>query len=43
LKAIQEYIEENEKVYVFFGESKHKIKKKAEQQACKIAIEQINK
>ena len=43
LKAIQEYIEDNEKVYVFFGESKHKIKKKAEQQACKIAIEQINK
>ncbi len=43
LKAIQEHIEENEQLYVFFGESKHKIKKKAEQQACKIAIEQIQK
>jgi len=40
---IQEYIEENEKVYVFLGESKHKIKKKAEQAACKIGVDQINK
>ena len=42
-EAIQNYVKENSKIYVFFGESKHKIKKKAEQQACKIAINQINK
>lgn len=40
-QAIQTYVAENEKVYVFFGESKHKIKKKAEQSACKFAIEHI--
>ncbi len=38
---IQEYIAENESVYVFLGESKHKIKKKAEQSACKLAIDKI--
>ena len=27
---------------IFLGESKHKIKKKAEQEACRIAIEAIN-
>jgi dsRNA-specific ribonuclease len=42
-QSIQTYVAENEKVYVFFGESKHKIKKKAEQAACKFAIEQIKK
>ena len=41
--AIQTYVSENEKVYVFFGESKHKIKKKAEQAACKMAIEYIKR
>ena len=40
---IQDYIEENDRVYVFLGESRHKIKKKAEQAACKIGINQINK
>ena len=40
---IQEYIEEHQKVYVFLGESKHKIKKKAEQAACKMGVDQINK
>ena len=38
---IQEYVAENESVYVFLGESKHKIKKKAEQSACKLAIDKI--
>ena len=41
--AIQTYVLENDKVYVFLGESKHKIKKKAEQAACKMAIDQIKK
>ena len=41
--AIQTYFTENEKAYIFFGESKHKIKKKAEQAACKMAIDQIKK
>ena len=40
---IQEYLEERGKIYVFLGESKHKIKKKAEQAACKMGIDQINK
>ena len=42
--AIQEFISAGSKcVYVFLGESKHKIKKKAEQTACKLAIEKIKK
>ena len=41
-QKIQESLVENDgKVFVFLGESKHKIKKKAEQNACKLAIEQI--
>ena len=32
--AIQDYIDENEKVLVFLGEGQHKIKRKAEQTAC---------
>ena len=39
--AIQDYIKENDKIYVFFAESKHKIKKKAEQCSCQKAIEQV--
>ena len=31
----------NEKLWVFLGDSKHKIKKKAEQAACKIAYESL--
>ena len=31
------------KLLVFLGESKHKIKKKAEQTSCQLAIEQIKK
>ena len=42
--AIQEFISAGSKcIYVFLGESKHKIKKKAEQTACKLAIEKIKK
>ena len=40
-ELIQDYIKENGKIYIFFGESKHKIKKKAEQSACKIAIRRV--
>ena len=41
---IQNAIVENEgKLFVFLGEAKHKIKKKAEQTACQLAIEQIRK
>jgi dsRNA-specific ribonuclease len=32
--AIQDYIDENEKVLVFLGQGQHKIKRKAEQTAC---------
>lgn len=41
--AIQKELASQGKVYVFFYGSKHKIKKKAEQMACKKAIEEINK
>ena len=41
--SIEEYLNENGSVYVFLSESKHKIKKKAEQNACSIAIDKINK
>ena len=38
---IHEYIEKFEKVLVFLGEGTHKIKKKAEQVACEMAIKSI--
>ncbi len=41
-QAIQTYMEKFGKVFVFLGESKHKIKKKAEQRACELAINKIN-
>ena len=41
--AIQEYIQTYTKVFIFLGESKHKIKKKAEQRACELALNKINK
>ena len=40
--AIQSHVEDN-KAYIFLGDSKHKIKKKAEQRACQIAINKIKK
>ena len=39
---IHKYLEEHDRVFVFFADSKHKIKKKAEQEACRIAIDKIN-
>ena len=40
LENISYYLENmNEKLWLFLGESKHKIKKKAEQSACKIGYE----
>ena len=39
--AIQNYLKENDKVLVFFGKAKHKIKKKAEQVACEEIIKKI--
>lgn len=39
--AIHTHVEKYGYVYIFFGESKHKIKKKAEQSACEIAIKKI--
>ena len=41
-KAIQEYVEENGKIFLFMGEGQHKIKRKAEQIACLEAITFIN-
>ena len=43
LENISYYLENiNEKLWLFLGESKHKIKKKAEQSACKIGYELLN-
>ena len=41
-KAIQDYIVENGKVFIFMGEGQHKIKRKAEQIACNEAIKMID-
>jgi dsRNA-specific ribonuclease len=38
-ESIQDYLEENEKVFIFLGEGQHKIKKKAEQIACNEALQ----
>ena len=38
---IQEYHKDHKWVFIFLGEGLHKIKKKAEQRACKFAIEQL--
>ena len=40
-EAIHSHLAENESVFVFLGESTHKIKKKAEQIACKLALESL--
>jgi len=40
-ESIQNYLIEHEKVLIFLGKGLHKIKKKAEQIACEIALAQI--
>jgi dsRNA-specific ribonuclease len=43
-EAVQDAIQTNNgKIFLFLGEGKHKIKKKAEQTACRLAIELIKK
>ena len=43
-EKLQDILQENNgKLFIFLGEGKHKIKKKAEQTACRLAIEQIKK
>lgn len=43
-QAVQDAIQTNNgKIFLFLGEGKHKIKKKAEQTACRLAIELIKK
>lgn len=37
-KAIQDYVNESKKVFIFMGEGQHKIKRKAEQIACNEAL-----
>jgi len=41
-KIAKDYIENNEKIFLFLGEGLHKIKRKAEQIACKEALDKIN-
>ena len=40
-QAIHDYVEKNEKILVFMGEGLHKIKRKAEQTACKRSIDYL--
>ena len=40
--AIQQYMEENDKILILLGVGQHKIKKKAEQEACESALKCIN-
>ncbi len=42
-KIQEELTNNNGELFIFLGEGKHKIKKKAEQTACRLAIEQIKK
>lgn len=41
-KSIHEYVEKNEKIFLFLGQGLHKIKRKAEQIACNEAIQVLN-
>lgn len=41
-KAIQDFVSENGKAFIFMGEGQHKIKRKAEQVACNEAITYID-
>jgi len=41
LENIKSYYETHKRVFIFLGESKHKIKKKAEQSACKMALDKF--
>jgi dsRNA-specific ribonuclease len=41
MAAIHSYVEEHGKVLVYLAESEHKIKKKAEQEACELALKKI--
>ena len=41
-QEIHEYMSVNNKIFLFLGEGKHKIKKKAEQIACDTAIQQLS-
>ena len=41
-QAVQDYISQNEKIFLFMGEGQHKIKRKAEQFACNKALTFIN-
>lgn len=41
-ESVQDYLEENDKVFIFLGEGQHKIKKKAEQIACNEALQYFN-
>ena len=42
LENIKAYHDVHGKIFIFFGESKHKIKKKAEQSACKMALDKFS-
>ena len=40
-RAVNEYVAEHEKIFLFLGDGQHKIKRKAEQIACNEAIQKI--
>ena len=41
LENIKAYFDMHGKIFIFLGESKHKIKKKAEQSACQTALQKF--
>ena len=41
-QTVQTYLETSDSVFIFLAESQHKIKKKAEQEACEKALSMIN-
>ena len=40
-QSIQDFVAENGKAFIFLGEGQHKIKRKAEQIACNMALQVI--
>ena len=43
LEQVEEYMQTHEKIFLFMGESVHKIKRKAEQEACNIVLKYLEK
>jgi len=42
MENVKDYLQKNEKLFIFMGEGQHKIKRKAEQQACYLALQYLD-